>query len=354
MLRKACVCVVFTIFASTLSFAQAPSNQQRNRVDYGIRGRIIIPIPRESEDRIEVKLETAAYQMIQTSYTDSSGNFDFRGLSPGAYYVSVNVEGFEPVRQLVEIFTNFSSTAGVTIMLNKPSVEIRERPTGLDAADKDVVDIGQMKENFPKKAVQNFEKAMDEKQKGRLESAIKLLEESILIAPNFFHAHNNLGILYQSMKRLTDAEREYKRSHQLSAKNERPLINLGGLYIEQSKSQTSDRDARGKLLDQAMDALEEAVKLNPRSAVGYFLLGEANYRSDFLEEAEAAFKKAHFLDPHLSGAQLMLANIYVKLQKWEEVVQNLDEYLKENPKAADRASVEDMRARIAKNIEASK
>src|SRR5262245_41284266 len=113
MLRKACVCVVFTIFASTLSFAQAPSNQQRNRVDYGIRGRIIIPIPRESEDRIEVKLETAAYQMIQTSYTDSSGNFDFRGLSPGAYYVSVNVEGFEPVRQLVEIFTNFSSTAGV-------------------------------------------------------------------------------------------------------------------------------------------------------------------------------------------------------------------------------------------------
>jgi tetratricopeptide (TPR) repeat protein len=156
------------------------------------------------------------------------------------------------------------------------------------------------------------------------------------------------------MKRLTDAEREYKRSHQLSAKNERPLINLGGLYIEQSKLQTSDQDARGKLLDQAMDALEEAVKLNPRSAVGYFLLGEANYRSDFLEEAEAAFKKAHDLDPHLSATQLMLANIYVKLQKWEEVVQNLDEYLKENPKAADRASVEDMRARIAKNIEASK
>jgi tetratricopeptide (TPR) repeat protein len=355
MLRKACVCAVFLTLTSTLLFSQAPTNQQRNRVDYGIRGRVIIPIPRESEDRIEVKLETSAYQMIQTTYTDASGNFDFRGLAPGAYYVSVNLEGFEPVRQLVEIFGNYSGTSSVTIMLNKPSVEIRERPTGLDAADPDVVDVGQMKENFPKKAVQNFEKAMEEKQKGRVENAIKLLEESILIAPNFFHAHNNLGILYQSVKRFADAEREYKRSHQLSAKSDRPLVNLGSLYIEQSKLQAADNDARGKLLDQAMDALEESVKLNPHSAVGFFLLGDANYRSDFLEEAEVAFKKAHDLDPpHMSAAQLMLANIYVKLQKWEEVMENLDQYLKENPKASDRASVEDMRARIAKTIEASK
>ena len=182
---------------------------------------------------------------------------------------------------------------------------------------------------------------------------MKLLEDAIKLAPNFFHARNNLGILYQGLKRYPDAEREFKRSHELNVKSDRPLVNLGSLYIEESNLKQSDEATKGKFLDQALDALEEATKLNPRSAMGYFLLGQANYRSEFLEEAEIAFKKAHALDPRMSVARLMLANVYVKLQKWDDVIENLDEYLKENPKAADRASVEQMRARIVKSIPAS-
>src|SRR5207253_2587978 len=218
-------------------------------------------------------------------------------------------------------------------------------------ADPDVVDISQMKENLTKKAVQNYEKAIDEKQKGKLDSAVKLLEEAILIAPNFFHAHNNLGILYQSLKRYPDAEKEFKRSHELSAKTERPLVNLGSLYIEKSNLQKADEQAAGKLLDQALDALEEAVKLNPRSGLAYFLLGQANYKSSFLEEAEIAFKKAQELDPKLTTARLMLANVYVKEEKWQDVLDTLDAYLKENPKAADRANVEQMRESIVKTMQ---
>jgi tetratricopeptide (TPR) repeat protein len=351
MLRKAYF--FFAVFlTSGLVFGQAPPNQTRNRVnDYGIRGKIIIPNERDSDQRIEVRLEKSAMQVIQTTYTDSSGNFDFRNLSPGSYYIAVTLEGYEPVHQLVEVFNNFGN-ASVTVLLSKPAIEFRTRPTGLDAADPNVVDIGQMKENFPKKAVQNYEKALDEKKKGRLESAVKLLQEAIQIAPRFFHAHNNLGIVFQALKRYPDAEQEFKRSRELNAKTDRPLVNLGSLYIEQSNLQKSDKAEKGKLLDQALDALEEAVKVNPRSAVGFFLLGQANYRSDFLEEAEEAFKKAHALDEDLAAAQLMLANVYMRLEKWQSVVDTLDSYLKENPKASDYASVEQMRTRIVRSLEA--
>src|SRR6185503_9675028 len=99
--------------------------------------------------------------------------------------------------------------ANVTVFLNKPAVEFRDRPTGLDAADPDVVDVGQMKENFPKKAVQNYEKALEEKSKGRNESAVKLLEEAVQIAPSFFHAHNNLGILYHFFNDTATTEKEF-------------------------------------------------------------------------------------------------------------------------------------------------
>src|SRR5262245_47514061 len=181
---------------------------------------------------------------------------------------------------MVEIFNTFGN-ASVTIFLNKPAVEIRDRLSSLDAADPDVVDISQMRENFPKKAVQDYEKALEEKQKGRLESAVKLLQQAVELAPTFFHAHNNLGIILQMLKRYPDAEREYARSRQLNTKSDRPLVNLGSLYIEESSLEKTDKQAAGKLLDQALDALEQAVKVNPRSAVAYFLLGQANISRTF-------------------------------------------------------------------------
>jgi tetratricopeptide (TPR) repeat protein len=351
MLRKACFLSAVFLLTSAFGLGQTPNNPQRNRVEeYSIRGKVVIANRHDFDQRIEVRLEKSALQVIQTTYTDSSGNFDFRNLTPGAYYVAITLDGYEPVRQLVEIFNTFGNSS-VTIFLSKPAVEFRDRLSSLDAADPDVVDISQMRENLPKKAVQDYEKAVEEKQKGRLESAVKLLQQAIELAPNFFHAHNNLGIVFQMMKRYPDAEREYNRSHRLNLKSERPLVNLGSLYLEESSLEKADKQAAGKLLDQSLDALEEAVKLNPRSAIGYFLLGQANYKSDFLEEAESAFKKAQGLDPRMSPVRLMLANVYVKLEKWPEVLENLDAYLKENPKASDRASVEQMRARIAKSLQ---
>ena len=353
MLRKGQIFLAVFFLSAGLLRSQAPQNQQRNRVDdYTIRGKIVIASQRDGDQRIEVRLEKSALQVIQTTYSDAAGNFDFRNLTPGSYYISVTLEGYEPVHQMVEIFNSFGNSS-VTVFLTKPAIELRERLTGLDAADPDVVDVSQMKESLPKKAVQDYEKAIDEKQKGKIESAIKLLEEAVRLAPAFFHAHNNLGILYQTSKRYADAEREFRRSQELNARAERPLVNLGSLYIEQSNLKKGDEAASGELLDKALDVLEEAVKLNPRSAVGHLLLGQANYRSEFFEEAERAFKKVRDLDPKIAVARLMLANVYVKLQKWEEVIDNLDAYLKENPKAADRASVEQMRASIAKSMQAA-
>jgi tetratricopeptide (TPR) repeat protein len=289
---------------------------------------------------------------VATTFTDTSGTFEFRNLGAGSYVVSVSAEGYEPVRQNIDVFTTFSDN-GVTIFLSKEAVKTKDRPTGLDAEDPDVVDVSQMKDSLPKKAVENYERAIEEKKRGRTASAIKLLEEAILLAPNFFHAHNNLGILYRSTKRYDDAESEFKRSHDLNPKSAAPLSNLGGLYIEEAGLK-EDKDAAGVVLDQALDSLEQAVKLNPRSASAYFLLGQANYRSSFYQEAEDAFKKGIELDPNLGAARLMLANVYVKQERWPEVVDVLDVYLRDNPKAADRVSIEEMRDNIAKKLPAAK
>jgi superkiller protein 3 len=251
------------------------------------------------------------------------------------------------VHQQVDNVATFGGSA-ITVFLTKRSSDASSRGSGLDAEDPDVIDVTQMKENLPKRAVQDYEKALTERKKGKLESAIKLLQDAIHLAPNFYNAHNSLGTLYQSLKRYTDAEKEYLRSRELNAKSDRPLTNLGSLYIEEADLQPGNAEATGKTLDQALDSLETAVKLNPRSAHAYYLLGLANYKSLFLEEAEAAFKKAHDLDPSLTRVNLLLANIHWRQGKWTDVLENIDAYLKENPKAPDRPAIEEMRAKVLK------
>src|SRR5438105_5793119 len=207
MARAAAVVSAFILF-TFYGFGQGLPQQRNRGADLTIRGKVIVGNSRDADQRVEVRLERATMQVIQTVYTDSAGSFEFRNLAPGSYYVSVTVDGYEPVRQQVEVFNNFG-TANVTIFVNRATGDSRSRLSGLDAEDRDVIDISQMKENLPKKAVQDYEKAIEEKKRGKLENAVKLLESAVRLAPNFYHAHNNLGSLYQSLKRYPEAEKEY-------------------------------------------------------------------------------------------------------------------------------------------------
>jgi predicted Zn-dependent protease len=351
MINRICVALSCVFLLSTVAFGQF--GQQRQRVEYSIRGKLMLSTGQDVDQRIEVRLEGSTSQMINSVYTDSIGNFEFRNVQPGSYYIAVNGDGFQPTRQMVEVFGNGGGVTTVTMFLER-MVDSRTAARGVDAADPDIIDITQLKENFPKKAVQNYDKATEETKKGRDANAIKLLEEAVQLAPKFFRAHLDLGLLYQKAKRLEDAEKMYKRSQEISPKNVQSFINLGSLYIQDADvHQAEGRAVVGKYLDQALDTLEAAVKMNPRSSIAYYYLGSANFKSAFLEEAEAAFKKAEEIDPNMTLVRLMLANVYANMNKLNDAVHYLDAYLQDNPKVENRAALEDFRAKLMKGLETS-
>jgi Tfp pilus assembly protein PilF len=351
MITRILVALSCVFFLSTVAFGQF--GQQRQRVEYSIRGKLMLSSGQDVDQRIEVRLEGSTSQMINSVYTDSIGNFEFRNVQPGSYYIVVNGDGFQPTRQMVEVFGTGGGVTTVTIFLER-MVDSRTASRGVDAADPDIIDVTQLKENFPKKAVQNYEKATDESKKGRDANAIKLLEEAVQLAPKFYRAHLDLGLLYQKAKRLEDAEKMYKSSQEISPKNVQSFINLGSLYIQQADvHQGEGRPVVGKYLDQALDTLEAAVKMSPRSSIAYYYLGSANLKSSFFEEAEAAFKKVEEIDPNMSLARLMLANVYASMNKLNDAVRYLDAYLQDNPKAENRAALEDFRAKLVKGLETS-
>ena len=329
-------------FGQTRGQAPQPTNQ------YEIRGKLMFAMATPPDERIEVFLERNM-QRIQTAFTDSLGQFEFRGLSPGNYTISVRHPGFEDVHQTVEVF-NMQRTVTLSIPMQPTFVVRRTRPGGFEGDDSNVIDVNQLK-SLPKKAIQEYEKALGETRKGETLKTVKHLEEAIKLAPNFYHAHNNLGVAYVKLERYRDAEKHYRRARELNPNADQPLLNLAMMFIAESDLHREEgRHVYGKLLDAAMDNLDEAIKMRPSSAPAHFYLGTAYYKSDFLSEAEASLKKAGNLDPKMPGPQLMLINVYVKQKRWKDVISQIDVFLKDNPRAEERPRMQELRQKLAKEL----
>ena len=103
-----------------------------------------------------------------------------------------------------------------------------------------------------------------------------------------------------------------------------------------------------------MDSLDQAIKLKPRSAVAHYFLGTAYYKSDFFEEAEVSLKKSWELDPSFSKTGVMLVNLYTKQRRLKDALEQIDAFIRENPQAEERKTMEELRQKIAKGIEPPK
>jgi Tfp pilus assembly protein PilF len=324
-----------------VTLAAGQANNQANGV---IRGQVLIPSVRASE-RIQVIVQRTDGPVVARVFSDSLGNYEVRNLQVGAYEIIVNVEGYEEVRQQVGVGAGAFGAVTVNIPLMERSIVVKR-----EAAGEAVVDITELGRKYPRKAVQDYEKAREELRKRNDAKALELLEGVTKLAPDFFSAQQTLGILYQRAGRLRDAEAAYQEARRLNPRAPDPLVNLGSLYLDEATLRAKEgREVVGKILDNALDILEESLKIK-RSATAYYYLGTAYYKSTFYEEAEANFKLALEMDPSLGPGHLMLANLYMRQRKWTDALARLDIYLAENPAAADRAQIEEARTKVAARL----
>src|SRR5262249_58151890 len=164
-------------------------------------------------------------------------------------------------------------------------------------------DVSEFLDRYPKKAVSYFEKGSQLLKKKKNEEAVKYFQNAVDLAPNFYEAHNQLGLAYKEVGRLDDAEQEFLTAHKLNSSNVDPLLSLTALYL--------DRNDPGR----AITAGEQAVKANSHSAFAFFSLGVALYKAAQLDRAETALRRALDLAPKMGGVRLMLANVYLKLRQ---------------------------------------
>lgn len=301
----------------------AANNVNAAERDQGISGRLIFENGNFSCDRCVVTLLANGVRPVATGYVDLSGHFTFTNVPRGTYTIHIELDGFQDVNQIIEA-ADGDATVMVTLVPKRPA----------ESAGPAVVNITEFKELYPKKAVSNFEKGSDFLSKNKTDDAIKYFREAVELAPTFYEAHNQLGIAYREAGRPDDAEREFLKAHELNSTGIGPLLNLTNLYLQENKP------------DSAVKTGEEAVKANSSSAPAFFNLGVALYKAAMLDKAEVALKRALELAPKMANVRIMLANVYLKLRRYDNTLEQLNSYIAENPHGERLADVQRMREEL--------
>jgi Flp pilus assembly protein TadD len=321
-----------------ISFIPAPgSGSPRNPA--GIVGNITPP--QRCLDKCEVFLvSNNDGHVVARTFTDMSGQFRFLNLVPELFDVVIRIEGFESARVT-------RVTAGVTVTV--PVTLAQKLDNAGDSIDLSsyVVDIADLTRAYPKKSLEEFQKAVNAEHQGDSAKSIGLLEELVKATPEFYEAHSMLGAIYQRQGQFRDAEQQYNTFRDLRPRSAIPWLNLATLYLQEAEA--NEREGRfviGVMYDDALHMLQAAARLEPRNARVFFLLGVLFYRANSDTFAEGSLNQALFFEPYLGSARLALANLYIRQKKWNEARNQLDKYLSDNPFAADRAQVESFRAKL--------
>ncbi len=320
------ILVPFTFIAlpcSSVGLAQRSESASA----FATGGQIVLSVKGGLKEPLLVLLDHSDSKKDQRTFTDLRGDFEFRNVPQGSYYIRVRLKGFENVNYPVDV----PGTPYVFIFLHGSTVSaLRPHAVG----GNQIVDIRQLTANIPKQALKEYEKAVREIKDHNTQRAIERLENATKLAPDFYNAHLGLAQEYRKTDRLDAAEQELARAFDLNPREGTPLIQLGEIYLEKNN------------FKRAAEVLSQAIRVEPGSAIAHYALGRAQYSLSEYAEAEQAFTRAALLDKDFEASELMLVHVYVRQGKLSAALSRMDALLHKNPGNRPNPALEKFRSEI--------
>ncbi len=300
-----------------------------------IQGRVYFPAG-EANKSVKLHLESVEATNM-TTVTDQDGVFRFNGLPPGNY--TVVVEGgkdYENAREPVQIDTvGRGHIVQVTIQL---------RPK-IDASNPAFAGV-------PQTALNAYQKAAAAAQKGKSEEAIQFLTQAVAAYPNFALALTELGSQYLKLFKWNKAEETFEALLKLKPTDGGAHLDLGiALYNEgvdlmgQQKFEDAEKKFNG-----SETHLREAIRLKVPGPSPHYYLGLMLIKFKAYDEAQKELELAISNGgENLALAHRALGGVYASTHKNKEAADELEKYLKLQPKAPDaeriKASIKDLRSK---------
>lgn len=305
---------------------------------HAINGRLVFPSGQRADARLKVRLESSGNGELNV-LADGNGTFTFRGLRSGSY--TVVVEGgdfFETARETLYIeptITDRRTNVSVGPLSRPYTVQIYLRPRHEGAQTKPGV-LNAALATVPKPAVELYERGLQAAGRGETDTAIDNLKRAIALHPNFGPALNELGVQYLRKGELDKASEVLQKVLRLSPEAPEPALNYGIVLLQQKKFPEAEKQLR------------EALKKNANTYTAHLYFGITLIYVKNYPEAEGQLRRAITIGgPKASQAHYYLGGLYWQTGKHKEAADELEMFLKLEPKAANaeklRTTIKELR-----------
>ena len=157
-------------------------------------------------------------------------------------------------------------------------------------------------------------------QQGKSEEAVASLEKALKIDPKHYKAHNNMALASIDMGEVELAEIHYRES--LSIEPQASIYNDLGYVLE-----------RQGMVDEAVEAYQNALAIDPNSATSHFNLATHLAREQKYVEAESHLRKALNTQPD-AKVYAGLGAVLWQQGRADEAIENLQIAILEDPASA--------------------
>ena len=155
--------------------------------------------------------------------------------------------------------------------------------------------------------------------KGKVTTAVELLEKSLIYNPGYADTHLILGSLYLNLKEHNNAIKEFEKVIALAPKKLEPYLYLSVLYRER------------KNYEKAIEVLENLLKIEPESLMGHYYLAKIYAEIKLYAKAEKLLKETLEITPSFKSALVDLAVLYKIQKKNIEAIEIYKKCIKSNP-----------------------
>lgn len=329
-LFSSCVLILLTLFFAGNSRAQMggidPDPGSRGTGGRNtIEGRIYYPSGRNVDKRLKVRLTSVRGGDFFT-LSDDTGAFSFRRIGGGTYTVTVEGENeYETVREQVDVIDAVSSRGALFGRIYNLQIRLSYKAASEKSG---VIDAALMV--APKPAAELYQKALESERAGDDEKAIEQLQRAIALYPRFPLALNKLGVIYQRLGKLDEAEKAFSAAIEIKPEVFELRLNYGIVLL------------RNKHYREADTQFQRAIKIKDLPLAHLFkgktLIHLGKY-ADAENELQMVIKVG---GDEVAMAYRFLGALYNERGEPKLAIIALEKYLSLAPKATDAESVREI------------
>jgi tetratricopeptide (TPR) repeat protein len=325
--NKICLCLLALITARE---ALANGLPQFATNSVSVTGMVLTEGDNQRIEHVTVRLCDTGGIPIEETTTSDSAEFSFKGVQRGRYILTFEAIGFQKAE--VHLDLSFTSDKGITIYMKPVTPESGPVPSGttisahelsMPEAARELVDTGRRKLYAEKNA----------------QGGLKDFQQAVSVAPSYYEAYREIAVAQLSMGSADEAIKSLHKSIEVSNDSYGDAeVGLGTLLVEKGDLEAGEK------------AIRRGVELNPNSWMGFFELGKLDLNRNRLGSSLQSAERARLLSPNSPVVYRLLANIHLRQKNYEDLLADLDAYLKLDPSSPAGVRAKEMREQVQREL----